>query len=391
MVIAGDLYDGDWKDHHRPVLRAPDGAAAPGGYRRVPTLRQPRCRKRVTRGLRLPDNVQVFPARRAETFRIAALQVALHGQSFKHAAATDNLVPGCPRWCPAGSASACCTAWRAAPSTPATPCSQAGLRQSCRYWALRPCHARAGWNRTTTIAMGILQRPDPVRGPARMARCRHTSRDADHPGIDRLEWMSALAPAGVDASQADDLPMPLPLWWTGRWIDYCAIEPARMVLMRVRFAERLAAHRDAAAQRPGNCATRSSPAALNPNACGLEGHRSDTQPLPLAQARQRRCRQRLRRIAETWRAFRATIQTCACLQTGWLSRCWKSCREVFSAGARLAAAAQQSEEAAGRAKPIALSAAGRTHRRGGRRRPLMTKRAKPCASTNSSSSATAAH
>ena len=44
----------------------------------------------------LPDNVKVFGIRRAKTFQIEELNVALHGQSFRQAAVTDNLVPGYP-------------------------------------------------------------------------------------------------------------------------------------------------------------------------------------------------------------------------------------------------------------------------------------------------------
>jgi exonuclease SbcD len=50
----------------------------------------------MTRGLELPDNVHVFPSRKAETFRMDALKVALHGRSFRVAATTDNLVPSYP-------------------------------------------------------------------------------------------------------------------------------------------------------------------------------------------------------------------------------------------------------------------------------------------------------
>jgi DNA repair exonuclease SbcCD nuclease subunit len=50
----------------------------------------------ITRRLTLPANVSVFSARKPETFRLPALNVALHGQSFRQRAVTDNLVPAYP-------------------------------------------------------------------------------------------------------------------------------------------------------------------------------------------------------------------------------------------------------------------------------------------------------
>ncbi|MBC6416630.1 MAG: DNA repair exonuclease, partial [Rhodospirillales bacterium] len=44
----------------------------------------------------LPDNVHVFAAQAAQTFQLEELNVALHGQSFRQPAVTDNLVPGYP-------------------------------------------------------------------------------------------------------------------------------------------------------------------------------------------------------------------------------------------------------------------------------------------------------
>jgi DNA repair exonuclease SbcCD nuclease subunit len=50
----------------------------------------------ITRKLTLPTIVSVFPARKAETFRLPHLNVALHGQSFRQRDITDNLVPAYP-------------------------------------------------------------------------------------------------------------------------------------------------------------------------------------------------------------------------------------------------------------------------------------------------------
>jgi UvrD/REP helicase N-terminal domain len=51
----------------------------------------------ITRRLTLPDNVRVFSTRKPETIRMDGCAVALHGQSFKQRAVTENLVPAYPQ------------------------------------------------------------------------------------------------------------------------------------------------------------------------------------------------------------------------------------------------------------------------------------------------------
>ena len=97
MVIAGDLYDGSWKDYNT------------GQYfvRQMARLREADipvyllfgnhdAESEMTRRLPLPDNVVVFGSRQASSHRIEPLRVALHGQSFAHAATLDNLALGYP-------------------------------------------------------------------------------------------------------------------------------------------------------------------------------------------------------------------------------------------------------------------------------------------------------
>lgn len=97
MVVAGDVYDGDWKDFNTGLFFV----------RQMGRLRQAcipvyllygnhDADSEMTKGLELPDNVHVFSSRRAETFQIDQLKVALHGRSFKIAATTENLLPGYP-------------------------------------------------------------------------------------------------------------------------------------------------------------------------------------------------------------------------------------------------------------------------------------------------------
>jgi DNA repair exonuclease SbcCD nuclease subunit len=97
LVIAGDLYDGDWRDYKTGLFFA-------GQMGRLNTAGIPvyllhgnhDAESQITRRLELPDNVQVFGTRKPETFMFDKLEVALHGQSFRQRDITDNLVPDYP-------------------------------------------------------------------------------------------------------------------------------------------------------------------------------------------------------------------------------------------------------------------------------------------------------
>ena len=97
MVIAGDLYDGDWKDHNTGIYFARQmGRLSNGGIPVYLLHGNHDAESVMTKNLVLPDNVYVFDARRPSTFMLETHKVALHGRSFPHAAVTENIVNGYP-------------------------------------------------------------------------------------------------------------------------------------------------------------------------------------------------------------------------------------------------------------------------------------------------------
>jgi DNA repair exonuclease SbcCD nuclease subunit len=97
VVIAGDIYDGEWKDNtiglffNREIAHL-DRAGIP-----VFLLRGNHdAESVVTRSITLPDTVHEFGTRKPATFRLDDLQVALHGQGFAERAASDNLALAYP-------------------------------------------------------------------------------------------------------------------------------------------------------------------------------------------------------------------------------------------------------------------------------------------------------
>lgn len=97
LLIAGDLFDGDWKDYNtglyfiKQVRRLGEA-----GIRIFIISGNHDAAGRMTRILPYPDHVHVFSSRKPETHILENLKTAVHGQSFAKAAITDNLVPDYP-------------------------------------------------------------------------------------------------------------------------------------------------------------------------------------------------------------------------------------------------------------------------------------------------------
>lgn len=97
LVIAGDLYDGTWRDYKTGLFFAEQMGRLNQACIPVYVLHGNHdAESQITKPLSLPDNVSVFGTRKAQTFRIEELNVVLHGQSYPEKAVLDNLVPDYP-------------------------------------------------------------------------------------------------------------------------------------------------------------------------------------------------------------------------------------------------------------------------------------------------------
>ncbi len=101
VVIAGDLYDGDWRDFGTGLFFVGQmGRLNEAGIPAFVLYGNHDAESRITKRLPLPENTRAFGAREAETFTLKKPAVALHGWSFRERAVTDNLVPGYPESVP---------------------------------------------------------------------------------------------------------------------------------------------------------------------------------------------------------------------------------------------------------------------------------------------------
>jgi DNA repair exonuclease SbcCD nuclease subunit len=97
ILIAGDLFDGDWQDYHTGLFfTAQMARLKAAGIAVFMVAGNHDAAGRMTRRLPYPDNVHLFSHRAPETRRLESLRVAIHGQSFAKTAEMANLAQGYP-------------------------------------------------------------------------------------------------------------------------------------------------------------------------------------------------------------------------------------------------------------------------------------------------------
>ena len=97
LIIAGDLYDGTWRDYKTGLFFIRQmGRLRDAEIRTFLIYGNHDAESQITRRLSLPDNVTAFSAAKPETHIIEELGVALHGQSFRERDVTENLARGYP-------------------------------------------------------------------------------------------------------------------------------------------------------------------------------------------------------------------------------------------------------------------------------------------------------
>src|SRR5690606_30914490 len=162
MVIAGDLYDGNWKDYNTGLYFVKEMARLDKAGIPVYLLHGNHdAESEMTRKLVLPRNVSVFDSRKPSSFHLDSLGVVLHGRSFKNAATLENLAATYPDAVPGlVNIGVLHTALEGnAMHASYAPCSLAELHaKGYDYWALGHVHEYAMWRGDSVIVFpGNLQ------------------------------------------------------------------------------------------------------------------------------------------------------------------------------------------------------------------------------------------
>jgi exonuclease SbcD len=145
VVIAGDVYDGDWDDFSTGLYFIEIMGRLNRANIQVYLIRGNHdASSNITKQLPLPANVHLFPDKAPTTAMHAATDTALHGQSYKTRDPGTNLVlaypPARPGMFNIGILHTCLTGGRP-PHAPYSPCSPAELSaKGYAYWCLGHCH-----------------------------------------------------------------------------------------------------------------------------------------------------------------------------------------------------------------------------------------------------------
>lgn len=146
VLLAGDVYDGDWKDYNTGLYFTAQMAKLREAHIPVFLITGNHdAANRMTRSLRLPDNVRQLATEQPETVRLDHCQVAIHGQGFASAAVTQDLSAGYPAavpgWFNIGLLHTCAEGREGHDRY--APCTIPGLcGKRYDYWALGHVHQR---------------------------------------------------------------------------------------------------------------------------------------------------------------------------------------------------------------------------------------------------------
>ena len=211
IVIAGDLYDGDWPDFNTGLFFCAEmGRLNRAGIAAFVLFGNHDAESQMTRALRLPDNVHRFSANECQVHTIDSLKVALHGRSFKVRDTTDNLVQsyGAPLR-DHFNIGVLHTALQGGYSEHANyaPCTMDELHaKGYDYWALGHVHEHKVWSGRSTICFpGNLQGRS-IRETGRRGAVLVTVGEDRQPQVERLFFdVLRWEHLSVDVSACDSL------------------------------------------------------------------------------------------------------------------------------------------------------------------------------------------
>lgn len=98
LLIAGDLYDGDWQDYNTGLFFVSRmGRLHQAGIKVILISGNHDAVSRITRTMPLPDNVVHLSSRQPQSVVLESCGVIIHGQSYATKAVRENLASGYPQ------------------------------------------------------------------------------------------------------------------------------------------------------------------------------------------------------------------------------------------------------------------------------------------------------
>jgi exonuclease SbcD len=197
LLIAGDLYDGDWKDYSTGLFFVQQMARLREADVQVAWVRGNHdASSKITRYLNTPDNVRELSFSAPETLTYEKLGVAVHGVGYATAEVRDNLAVSYPDP-KAGllNVGLLHTSLDGRPGhAPYAPCALEQLRaRGYDYWALGHVHAREVLAREPWIVFsGNLQgrhiHETGPKGASLVTTDQGLIRSVEHRAVDVVRW-----------------------------------------------------------------------------------------------------------------------------------------------------------------------------------------------------------
>ncbi|WPD23825.1 MAG: DNA repair exonuclease [Candidatus Electrothrix scaldis] len=197
VLLAGDLYDGDWKDYSTGIFLSKQmGRLGRHNIRVFAVSGNHDAANRMTKSLDSPTNMKIFSPRKVETVRLENLGVAIHGRSFPTQHVDENLAAD---FCPAEkglfNVGLLHTSLGGREGhAPYAPCSLDDLRsKGYQYWALGHIHKQEIVEKEPHIIFpGCIQgrhiRETGAKGCVLVAVDDGTVADIEKISLDVLRW-----------------------------------------------------------------------------------------------------------------------------------------------------------------------------------------------------------
>lgn len=214
LLIAGDLYDGDWQDYGTGLFFARQMSRLRDAGVQVFVVRGNHdAQSRITRSLKLPDNVVTFGSAAAETRVLDDLGIALHGRSYAQRDTKEDLSATYPSPVPGllnvGLLHTSTTG--RPPHHPYAPCAPSDLAaKGYHYWALGHVHAREILSERPWIVFpGNLQgrhaRETGPKGCTLVTADGTDVRSVEHRALDVVRWIDLAVDVAGCATETDAL------------------------------------------------------------------------------------------------------------------------------------------------------------------------------------------
>ncbi len=212
LLIAGDVYDGPWRDSNTGLFFIQQMTRL--GDAGIPVLLikgNHDAQSVIARNLTMPPNVFTFSDKKAQARRLEDIGVAVHGQSFATSVVTEDLSAGYPLpvagWFNIGLLHTCADGREG--YEPYAPCSPAALANAgYDYWALGHIHTREVLRQIPYIVFsGNLQgrsvRETGSKGASLVTVQEGGTLEVEHRPLDTVRWRRVYVTAHDGDSRLD--------------------------------------------------------------------------------------------------------------------------------------------------------------------------------------------